>query len=156
VRYLAWILSAAIAVALVGGLIVAIVAFRFANPETNPVTIAEKLFGRTTGGAWIPLASMSRDLPIAVIAREDGRFCAHWGVDWPAMKDAVIEKKDLSALRGASTIPMQLAKNLFLWSQRDYLRKALEQTADEDLGFRVDARICVARSFTGRRVYPGA
>ena len=72
------------------------------------------------------LASMSRDLPIAVIAREDGQFCAHWGVDWPAMKDAVIEKKDLSALRGASTIPMQLAKNSFLWSQRDYLRKALE------------------------------
>jgi monofunctional biosynthetic peptidoglycan transglycosylase len=90
------------------------------------VRVAEKLFGRKTGGEWVPLVNISRDLPVAVIASEDGRFCDHWGVDWPAVKDAVLEKRSLSGLRGASTVPMQLAKNLFLWSQRDYLRKALE------------------------------
>src|SRR5262249_5432317 len=100
VHHRAWMVSAAIVAALVGWRIIIIVAFRFANPGITPVTLAEKLFGRTIGGAWMPLANMSMDLPAAVITREDGRFCAHWGVDWAAMKDAVMEKKDLSALRG--------------------------------------------------------
>jgi monofunctional biosynthetic peptidoglycan transglycosylase len=121
-----WLLRAAsVAVILVGPLVLGIVAFRLADPPT-PVRVAEKLFGRKTGGEWVPLVNISRDLPVAVIASEDGRFCDHWGVDWPAVKDAVLEKRSLSGLRGASTVPMQLAKNLFLWSQRDYLRKALE------------------------------
>ena len=71
--------------------------------------------------------SMSPDLPLAVIASEDGRFCNHWGVDWVAVRDAIKQGGGIGpGLRGASTIPMQLAKNLYLWSERSYLRKALE------------------------------
>jgi monofunctional biosynthetic peptidoglycan transglycosylase len=61
-----------------------------------------------------------------VIASEDGRFCVHWGVDWGAVRDAVKEGGGLGAFRGASTIPMQTAKNLYLWNGRSYVRKALE------------------------------
>jgi monofunctional glycosyltransferase len=61
-----------------------------------------------------------------VIASEDGRFCNHWGVDWSAVKEAVDAADDLSDFRGASTIPMQTVKNLYLWSQRSYVRKSLE------------------------------
>jgi monofunctional biosynthetic peptidoglycan transglycosylase len=70
---------------------------------------------------------MSSDLPLAVIASEDGRFCNHWGVDWVAIRDAIKEGGGIGpGLRGASTIPMQLAKNLYLWTERSYLRKSLE------------------------------
>ena len=71
--------------------------------------------------------SIARDLPLAVIASEDGRFCNHWGVDWAAVKDAVQEaRKRGRGFRGASTIPMQTAKNLYLWTDRSYVRKVLE------------------------------
>ena len=63
---------------------------------------------------------------LAVIASEDGRFCIHWGVDWGAVREAVKEGGGLGGFRGASTIPMQTAKNLYLWNGRSYMRKALE------------------------------
>lgn len=122
-----WLLSAAVVAAVfVTALVAGIVAFRIANPGITPVVVAQKLTGKKVVQKWVPLAKMSGDLPVAVIASEDGRFCDHWGVDWPGVKDAVMEARSISGLRGASTIPMQLAKNLFLWSERDYLRKALE------------------------------
>ena len=102
------------------------VVFRVVNP-VGPIGIAEMLGTPTTKRPWLPLGKMSPDLPLAVIASEDGRFCNHWGVDWGAVRDAIKEGGGIGAgLRGASTIPMQLAKNLYLWPQRSYPRKMLE------------------------------
>jgi monofunctional glycosyltransferase len=72
----------------------------------------------------VPLQAISPQLVLAVLASEDQRFCEHHGVDWTALR-TVIEDED-GPSRGASTIPMQVAKNLFLWPGRSYLRKALE------------------------------
>lgn len=109
------------------GLLLSIIAFRFVNPPITPVMVAEKLGGTTLQHRWVPAEDMARDLPLAVIASEDGRFCAHWGVDWAAVKDAVEEaKRTHRSFRGASTIPMQTAKNLYLWTGRSYVRKVLE------------------------------
>lgn len=69
-----------------------------------------------------PLEAISPHLPRMVIASEDGRFCRHRGVDFDELR-AVIEA---GAERGASTIAMQTAKNVFLWHDRSYVRKALE------------------------------
>jgi monofunctional biosynthetic peptidoglycan transglycosylase len=55
---------------------------------------------------------------------EDGRFCTHHGVDWQEM-GKVLDDSD-GPSRGASTIPMQTVKNLFLWTSRSYIRKAFE------------------------------
>lgn len=107
-------------------ILLSIVAFRFINPPITPVMLAEKLRGHTLRREWVPLEDMSRQLPIAAISSEDGRFCAHWGVDWSAVKEAIDEGGGLGAFRGASTIPMQTAKNLYLWSGRSYVRKAIE------------------------------
>ena len=97
------------------GLLLSIVAFRFVNPPITSVMMAEKLKGATLKHRWVPLETIARDLPLAVIASEDGRFCVHWGVDWGAVKDAVEEaKRRHRSFRGASTIPMQTAKNLYL------------------------------------------
>jgi monofunctional biosynthetic peptidoglycan transglycosylase len=75
---------------------------------------------------WLPLADISGYLPRTVIASEDARFCQHRGVDWRSLKELLEEAEDLEDIRGGSTITQQTAKNLFLWSGRSYLRKALE------------------------------
>ena len=112
---------------IMAGLLLSIIAFRFINPPITSVMIAEKLKGATLKHRWVPLDSMARDLPLAVIASEDGRFCVHWGVDWGAVKDAVEEaKRRHRSFRGASTITMQTAKNLYLFTDRSYVRKVLE------------------------------
>jgi monofunctional glycosyltransferase len=111
---------------LVAALLLSIPVFRFVNPPITTVMLVEKLKGATLRRDWVPLKDISRNLPLAVIASEDGRFCAHWGVDWGAIKEAVEEAHSLKGLRGASTIPMQTAKNLYLWKQRSYVRKVFE------------------------------
>ena len=111
---------------LAGVVLLSIVAFRFVNPPITPVMLVEKLKGNTLRRDWVPLEDMSRQLPLAVIASEDGRFCLHWGVDWGAVREAIKEGDGFADFRGASTIPMQMAKNLYLWNGRSYVRKALE------------------------------
>lgn len=75
---------------------------------------------------WVPLSEMGDALPHSVIMSEDGQFCAHGGVDWAAVNTVVQDAFAGEGLRGASTIPMQTVKNLFLWHGRSYVRKALE------------------------------
>jgi monofunctional glycosyltransferase len=119
-------LAVGIASVILAALVVTTVVFRVINP-ISPIGVAEMFAAPSIKRAWLPLGKMSPDLPLAVIASEDGRFCNHWGVDWTAVRDAIKEGGGIGAgLRGASTIPMQLAKNLYLWPQRSYLRKALE------------------------------
>jgi len=65
-------------------------------------------------------------VPIAVVAAEDQRFPEHWGFDLGSISDAIRERQAKGRLRGASTISQQVAKNLFLWSRRSWLRKGLE------------------------------
>src|SRR3954447_25921604 len=74
----------------------------------------------------VPLERIAPVLPATVVASEDARFCSHHGVDWGEIREALEEADDLSEARGGSTITQQLAKNLFLWGGRSYLRKALE------------------------------
>ncbi len=61
-----------------------------------------------------------------MLASEDSRFCEHAGVDWDAIREVVEGADEDGPSRGASTIPMQTAKNLFLWPSRSYVRKGLE------------------------------
>ena len=123
-----WLRRAVILASVVfAGLLLAIVVFRFVSPPITPVIIAEKLSGNAPARNWVPLANISPELPLAVIASEDGSFCKNWGVEWRAVRDAIKDGRGVRAgLRGASTITMQIAKNLYLWPQRSYVRKMLE------------------------------
>lgn len=105
-----------------------IVLFRFVDPPGSMTMLARKLQGYTIKHRWVPLEKMSPKLVETVITSEDGRFCDHWGVDWDAVGEAIEEAEERGdyAPRGASTIPMQTVKNLFLWEDRSYLRKAIE------------------------------
>ena len=74
---------------------------------------------------WVDWDDISPNLAIAVIAAEDQRFSKHWGVDTVEIQNALIESGGKRP-RGASTITQQVAKNLFLWNGRSYLRKLVE------------------------------
>jgi monofunctional glycosyltransferase len=83
-----------------------------------------KVWGRGIDYRWVSIEEMSPALPKAVLAAEDTRFCLNGAIDWESVSDAL--EDDDGPRRGASTITMQLAKNLFLWPGRSYVRKALE------------------------------
>jgi monofunctional biosynthetic peptidoglycan transglycosylase len=77
--------------------------------------------------AWVPLQKISPQLVQAVIASEDNRFEQHYGFDFKAMQRAFVRnQKGTRKLLGGSTISMQTAKNVYLYTGRNYLRKALE------------------------------
>jgi monofunctional biosynthetic peptidoglycan transglycosylase len=80
---------------------------------------------------WVDLEQISPHAAVAVIAAEDQFFPFHMGFDFTSIRKAVRSneaqsKKRRPRVRGASTISQQLAKNLFLWSGRSYVRKGLE------------------------------
>jgi monofunctional biosynthetic peptidoglycan transglycosylase len=99
--------------------------YAFVNPVST-VMLARWLTGKPVIRIWKPLDRISPNLVRAVIAAEDARFCSHRGVDWIEVNHAIEDADDLGEARGASTIPMQTAKNLFLWPGRQFIRKALE------------------------------
>jgi monofunctional biosynthetic peptidoglycan transglycosylase len=76
---------------------------------------------------WVRLGSISPDLIHATITGEDGMFYQHSGIDWyEVQKSMEINWEEGEIVRGASTITQQLAKNLFLSSSRNPLRKLRE------------------------------
>lgn len=113
------------AAAWLGLVILLVVAFRFVDPPGSALMLLHRLSGEKVVRHWVPLSRISPHLIRAVIASEDGRFCRHWGID-PRELGAAIERARDGVPRGASTISMQLAKNLFLWPAKSYLRKAIE------------------------------
>jgi monofunctional biosynthetic peptidoglycan transglycosylase len=75
---------------------------------------------------WIDLAAMAPSLPRSVVASEDAKFCSHHGIDWGALREVIDDAEDGEVSRGGSTVTQQVAKNLFLWQGRSFVRKALE------------------------------
>jgi len=75
---------------------------------------------------WASFDNISPNLVQSVMMSEDGQFCIHDGVDWMQMRGVVTDALEGESTRGASTIPMQTAKNLFLWNGRSFIRKGME------------------------------
>jgi monofunctional biosynthetic peptidoglycan transglycosylase len=95
-------------------------------PPVSTLMLLRWLEGETVERRYIPLARISDHLRIAVIVSEDARFCWHSGVDWGALREVLDHPGAEGPTRGASTIAMQTAKNLFLWPSRSYIRKSIE------------------------------
>ena len=123
VRLLGWLFKAAIAFVLLSILWVLI--YKFVPP---PVT-ATMLGNASAQGItkdWTPLADIDPDMPRAVIAAEDAKFCQHKGFDREAIADAWSRYREGGRIRGGSTISQQTAKNAFLWQDGGFFRKGLE------------------------------
>ena len=124
-RFLARAVRAVIVLVLI--VVAAVLALGLAYRVVTPVSTL--MLGRwatlkSAERVAVPLDAVAPAVPLAVVASEDARFCLHGGVDWDALREVVEDEEGPS--RGASTVPMQVAKNLFLWPGRSYVRKALE------------------------------
>jgi monofunctional biosynthetic peptidoglycan transglycosylase len=108
-----------------GVVLLLIALYRFINPPFSSLMAAQWLGGTTIHQDWVPIESISPNLIHAVIVSEDGRFCEHWGIDFVEIVEA-LKRTPHGAPRGASTITMQVAKNLFLWPAKSYVRKVIE------------------------------
>jgi monofunctional biosynthetic peptidoglycan transglycosylase len=121
-----YIASRTVVFALAASLLLTI-AYRFIPVPFTLLMIGESLFeGRTVYRTWVPLERISPNLVRAVIAAEDNEFCHHWGFDFAELRDAWRSSRNGGRLRGASTISQQTAKNVFLWTDRSWVRKGLE------------------------------
>ncbi len=103
-------------------LLLLILLFSFVNPPLTHTIWAEKRRLGEVKRNWVPIDEIAPALARSVVAAEDARFCEHWGFDVEAIRAAL----EAGANRGASTITQQVVKNVFLWQDRSWLRKALE------------------------------
>ena len=77
--------------------------------------------------SWINIENVNPDLLKAIISMEDGSFFKHKGIDWKELNTALkVNKRRGRSVRGGSTLSMQLAKNLYLTTEKSILRKAKE------------------------------
>jgi monofunctional biosynthetic peptidoglycan transglycosylase len=109
------------------GSIVLVALYRVLPPPGTPLMLLRLVEGYGIDKSWRPLDEISPHLIRAAMAGEDARFCRHRGFDWGAIATAWDRyQSGHGHLRGASTISMQTAKNVFLWPGRDWLRKGFE------------------------------
>jgi monofunctional biosynthetic peptidoglycan transglycosylase len=99
---------------------------KFLNPPATPLMVYRWLCGGKVDFRWRSLSEISPFLQRAVIAAEDQRFFSHHGFDWKQIERALQEYQKEGRVRGASTITMQVARNIFLWQGYSWLRKGLE------------------------------
>lgn len=109
-----------------------VLGLRWLDPPTTSFIAQRRVAAHMAGDdpgrvahEWVPWSRISPHVGIAVVAAEDQRFPEHWGFDLASIKDALAER-ERGRIRGASTISQQVAKNLFLWPGRSWLRKGLE------------------------------
>lgn len=93
------------------------------NPPTTHMMWLEKRRLGEVDHEWVPFEEIAPVVARSVVAAEDARFCQHWGFDLDAIRSA-IEAGGRSG--GGSSITQQVAKNVFLWPDRSWTRKALE------------------------------
>lgn len=100
---------------------------KWINPPITLTQLGSVLQGHGLKRDYISMDEMGPNIMLAVIASEDQLFPDHDGFDIKAIKKAMkYNEKHKTKTRGASTISQQVAKNVFLWQGRSYIRKGLE------------------------------
>ena len=123
-------------IALVGWLVLTVVPvllLRWLPPVTSAYMLEARLEalragdkGYRTDYQWVSLERISPQAAIAVVASEDQTFPLNYGFDFKSIRGAVRAAERGRRLRGASTISQQVARNLFLWPGRSFVRKGIE------------------------------
>jgi monofunctional biosynthetic peptidoglycan transglycosylase len=104
-----------------------ILLYRFVPVPITPLMVIRMLQGQPLHHRWVAYGDISPSLPRTLIASEDNLFCEEsYGFDVSAMRGQFEAWEDGRRAHGASTITMQIAKNLFLWPGRSTIRKGIE------------------------------
>jgi len=112
--------------------VLAVLGLRFVDPATSAFILqrqyeaSKKNERLAIKRQWVPLSRISQGVQLAFIAAEDQKFPTHSGFDVEAIQDAMEDHLEGKSSRGASTLTQQVAKNLFLWPGKSFVRKALE------------------------------
>jgi len=122
-----WLLQGLIAVLVLVILVplLLIPLYSIVNPVSVPM-VARAFKGQSVAHEWTTIGQLSDRLKASVLMSEDNHFCSHNGIDWQAVNTVLDDIKAGRRTRGASTITMQLVKNLFLWNTRSVVRKVIE------------------------------
>lgn len=100
---------------------------KWVNPPFTLTQLNSLFSGDGLKRDYVDKNEMSTHVQLAVIAAEDQLYPDHNGFDWKSIEKAMdYNKKKPNRVRGASTISQQVAKNVFLWQGRSYIRKGLE------------------------------
>jgi monofunctional glycosyltransferase len=111
------------------GMVPAVLAIAYRIEPVRPVStlmLGRWLFLQPVERRWVPIDQVAPIAWQSIIMSEDGQFCSHHGVDLRELNAVIDDAMEGEKTRGASTITMQLAKNLFLWNGRSILRKVME------------------------------
>lgn len=100
--------------------------WRWIEPPTSSFMLQDASGRIPVAYQWTDWPGLGSAAAIAVVAAEDQKFAQHFGFDLRSIQDSVIKYRDGSSLRGASTITQQVAKNLYLWPGRNFVRKGIE------------------------------
>ncbi|HSU27754.1 MAG TPA: monofunctional biosynthetic peptidoglycan transglycosylase [Chitinophagaceae bacterium] len=104
-----------------------IILLKWVDPPITLTQLNSLARGHGLKRDYVKLRSISPYAGLAVISSEDQLFTDHHGFDWKSIKKAMAyNKRKPGRVRGASTISQQVAKNVFLWQGRSWIRKALE------------------------------
>jgi monofunctional biosynthetic peptidoglycan transglycosylase len=120
------------AIGFFGSTILSVVLFSFINPPVTPLMVKRAFIKKSDGKRagihkeWVSFREISPHMIRAVVASEDNRFMHHFGIDLHAVQKAADYNKKHRRKRGASTITQQVAKNVFLWPARTWVRKGFE------------------------------
>lgn len=107
--------------------LLAVLLLRWVPPPGSAVMLARVIVeGRPQHYQWVSMEHISPEAALAVVAAEDQKFPLHAGFDFEEIRNAMRGHAKGRRVRGASTVTQQVARNLFLWQGRSYLRKGLE------------------------------
>ncbi len=130
-RWLHWLWKLPLLLVLVS--VLQVLALRFVDPPFSAFMVARQLEAIAQGERdfriaydWRDLDAIAPSVPVALVAAEDQNFAAHRGFDFKAIDKARTDNARGRRIRGASTLSQQLAKNLFLWQGRSWVRKGIE------------------------------
>lgn len=120
-----------VAVAFLAITVLPVLVLRFVDPPTTAFMVRYRVLSLFDDAPplrqqWVDWEAISPSAKLAVIASEDQKFADHSGFDVDSIRLAWRQGEKGRRLRGASTISQQLAKNLFLWPDRSWIRKGLE------------------------------
>jgi monofunctional biosynthetic peptidoglycan transglycosylase len=104
---------------------IALVALYAVAQPVSTLMIARKIEGKGYERIYVKLDDVSSAAAASVVLSEDSTFCQNDGVDWGSLSEVLDRAGKRGPRRGASTITMQTAKNLFLWPQRSAVRKGI-------------------------------
>ncbi|MCU0379758.1 MAG: monofunctional biosynthetic peptidoglycan transglycosylase [Chitinophagaceae bacterium] len=104
-----------------------IIALKWINPPVTLTQLGSLFSGYGLKRDYVSMDQISSNAKLAVMASEDQLFPDHEGFDFKSIKKAMAyNERKPGRVRGASTISQQVAKNVFLWQGRSWLRKGLE------------------------------